>query len=442
MSEKNKKWHIIDDDLVKVKRLAESIDGFFPDDTIVWYLPDKIIHKEIEEFQKFFKVDQFIPFNSYSNLLVYFKKNSGEGILLAETSIPGMPDSHGEDQLKEGLQTVLQKVSNSLLCLTTTRRNLVSARKWFDPSLGSRIIIDNYDFEKKYDIQSLIIKLDNTWQELFRKDPLKIFLEKMYSLFSAQQYPGDKNHAHNWTTNETFPPPQLIDLTDFLKISAEKYIDTFKIERRDNPTGECLKVMGTHDKHHLPLLGVVLIAWGAYRHSCKLKNEVNTQFIKIIADLHENYKNPERREETGNFSRYKNMLPAKNYSEYVDTLLSMYSMFTDMFRHNEEDRLLRLKMSPHSITFSIKIENPCILLSHLNESMNHLVLNSRILREHDSVINSGIIEFFLRFHLNSNPLSKSGLKQEFVSFGNNNSFSLKQKGENILDIQFKILNDD
>lgn len=439
-----KNWYIIDDNLERSISLAEIISQLYSKDQIQLFIvnseiDDSLIH-EIRNNHAFIHKTNLI--HSFEDLRKKFDHLDQPGIFLVEVILNGVSNQDLKSKRNPLLQILEDTLTNNkerLISLITTKSNPKRQQQAFKISLQSRVFYDNVDIDEPNDRRNIILKTNLRWEELFLKHPLVVFLDKMASRYSAPQKVNHTLHNHNWSKDYPYPPPQLSSLCDFLGMTAKDFVDEFNIPYTDNAIGECLKVFGTKDKQVLPLLGIILIAYAVFRkYNENPESAIEKQFMEIIKEIIDNYTSGKQKTLYGKICRYQNFLPPQEQISFNKTLFSLYSMFNALFFNDGNMNIAKVKQEGSLFTVFITNMNSRKFVSHLNQYFINL-LEKNTIPEHDSIINTRIIEFWLRSNISEVEQEWDNNSPNQVKYwGNSSSFHIESRNEHTIAIIFNI----
>ncbi|MEM1003719.1 MAG: hypothetical protein AAGH46_13825, partial [Bacteroidota bacterium] len=219
------------------------------------------------------------------------------------------------------------------------------------------------------------------------KHPVETFLNKLE---------GENCHA-----SEDGNYACLQALSEFLNYdSHEKFMRDFDLLNKTNGKSyqspnifeECLKCFSNNGGSGLPLIGVFIVTWAAFRRLRQINKLQfgDTQFKQTIRNFNASYIHSKDKESIDyhlHIARYGSLIPRQHAVTYRKTLIALYDMMQSLSIHQTSNKstLQRIAINGYEMTFSFAIGADGKLvgtLNHLHQNLIEALSQGRFKQEH------------------------------------------------------------
>ena len=376
-------WLLVEDKEDKAAYMMAYITQFRPGDKIIWLYPDDgsvnpyLIGFDLGTDQTY-EIKTSID-NGFVEISINFtflwchndeEVNGAFESVMAEKNLILLLDIHYanyhtpdkyifDGQFKISCLELLSKKSpdvNLIMVATSIQANTALFRQSLNRD--ERVLIPtDFTYDKgdkmEKDCMEVVLYALNAWKSFYSS-------QYQYNIdhYLADMAKLDQYDCHNWNNtdiremhrylqkklwNKEWNMPiqleYLIKLLDYRPKVFFTQINNLQSDRDSrfnatHPLTECLKIMGTKDDktHNISLLGVLLLAWAAYRHAIPGKKENNYYFVDALnkcTDIQT--------------ARYRLIGPPQQDTTLQLTMKAFYDMMFLLFPHQTDNGLDNLK---------------------------------------------------------------------------------------------------
>lgn len=451
------RWVIIEDDVDRSKLLIEAIGKQQPNDEIVLYFANRYIdlngQDELPPHHNL-RIQQVRNKEDFSKVI----EEDGKLIFLLDIILSGINEetlTNPNNIILPVMERAFEKEnSQRIITITSAQSHPIRQKNAFQEKYQKRILaglwdLDSGDMEVKQEIAAKIIANSLRKWEAVYGEPVKTFFSAM-SEYSIQDCHINDRLIKAPTDKEEILAP-LLHLSNFLGYDFNKFMRDFEILDNfgdyvyPNAFEECLKQMGNKNAPSISLMGLILVAWAAYRRIPGFEeNEGNQLFFNLIKENIDGQFRALKRTKGGEGEmrqlsdlkrviRYSSVIAPQGPEALLLTMKKLYEMFKYLFINESSGestvQKLNLEMEYPSFSIYLNIDGDN-LVQTLNTVFASILKGESMPPGHQA--SRKIIDYWLQSNYSSYANEKNGLTEtaNTQSWSHRGSFSIESRNSN------------